>query len=208
MLSVSDHALAPLRFLIVFALSTGAVLFLSTIPSLAQYEPNGTAVGAETVFGSWLADATGPVLLTLLVGGVLIRFAPDGARNLTDHVLRQPGFAFLYGLLSIPVIVFAVSLTVLPVLGWLFGIPLLFLALLVALIAAELGYLAIGRLVTETWPLVLAIATVVTAITALSPTPSLGAAAGFVITTMGIGSVVIDVVDVENTQRQESNALR
>ncbi|WP_253184506.1 hypothetical protein [Natrialba sp. SSL1] len=118
---------------------TGAVA--ATTPGLAQQGPDAAQVGAETVFSSLFSANSRPALVTLLVGGGLVAFAPDATQSLTDLALARPGFALFHGLLSIVLAVAIVYMAALPLIGWA-SIPLLALYVVALVVGSALGFLA------------------------------------------------------------------
>ncbi|ADD05073.1 uncharacterized protein Nmag_1497 [Natrialba magadii ATCC 43099] len=171
--------------------ATGTVA--ATTPVLAQQGPDAAQVGAETIFSSLFPENVRLAIVTLLVGGGLVAFAPDTTRALTGLARKRPGFAFVYGLLSIVLVIAIGYMAALPLIGWA-SVPLLVLYLVVALCGSALGFLAVGRLVTDSQPVALAIAVVAAASTAFVPT--VGPAVAFVVTHVGIGAIAMDLAGI------------
>ncbi|ELY87279.1 hypothetical protein [Natrialba taiwanensis] len=182
-----------------FTLAAISLLLVSAVPVLAQPDPNGTRVGTDAVIGSLFTSAIGSALTTLVIGGLLIAFAPDRTRRLTDTALDRSGTAFGYGLLTLIGFLGAVLLLAITVIGILLAVPLALVFAIVALVGGELGYLAVGRLVSERWSSALAVAVVVAAITGFVPV--LGRIVAFVISSIGIGTIAMAVIDNGSTQR-------
>ncbi|ELZ01619.1 hypothetical protein C482_06192 [Natrialba chahannaoensis JCM 10990] len=170
---------------------TGAVA--ATTSTLAQQGPDAAQVGAETVFSSLFSTDSRPALVTLLVGGGLVTFAPDATQSLTGLALARPGFAFFHGLLSIVLAVAIVYAAALPLIGWA-SMPLLALYVIAVVVGSALGFLALGRLVADALPVALAFAVVAAAGTSFIPT--VGPAIAFVVAHVGIGVIAMDLVGI------------
>ncbi|ELY68186.1 hypothetical protein [Natrinema versiforme] len=173
-----------------------ALLFLAAgpAPAIAQRAPDGVRTGAETAARyPWYIDAIVPAAVTLVIGGLLIVVSPAGTRRRTDRALESPGVAFVYGLVSLIGVIGASVLLSITVIGLVLAIPLLLGYVIVLIVAGELGYLAVGRLAADAWPAALAVAVVVAALVGL--VPILGSLVGFVIGMIGMGTVVIELVD-------------
>lgn len=177
------------------AVAAATLLLASTAPVLAQYDRDAAPVGTETVIDTMFTDAVASAVLTLVIGGLLIALAPGTTRDLTDRALDDPGIAFVYGLLSFIIVIGSFVLLAITVIGLIVGIPLLIVYVIVAVVAGELGYLAVGRLVTEDWILVLSIAVAVSAIT--GAVPVFGTTIEFVIVSVGVGTVILAVFETE-----------
>ncbi len=183
----------PARFALVASTATTA-LVASASSALAQDVPGpgpGPGPGPEAVPRfPWFLEGIGAAVLTLVVGGLLIALVPDYTRRVTDRALEEPGMAFLWGAgVTITVIVVAVVLAI-TVVGIIVAIPLLIAFALFALVAGEFGYLAVGRLVSDDWLPALGVAALVAAV--VGSVPLLGGLVAFVISSVGIGSVVVD----------------
>ncbi|SEW15675.1 hypothetical protein [Natrinema salifodinae] len=176
------------------ALATVAFLATGPVTALAQRAPDEVRTGVETATGyPWYVDGIAPALITLVVGGLLIVASPDGTRRQTDRALESPGAAFVYGLLSLIVVVGASFLLAITMIGIVLAIPLLLGYAIALIVAGEFGYLAVGRLAADAWPAALAVAIAVSALTGLVPV--LGSLVGFVIGMIGAGTVVMEIVD-------------
>ncbi len=172
-------------------------LALTTVPAvaLAQRAPNGVETAAAT---PWHVQAVGAGLVTLVVGGLLLAVAPDSTRRQTDRALESPEIAFAYGVASLVAAIGASVLLAITVIGVVFAIPLLLVSALVALVAGEYGYLAVGRLVSDNRPLALGSAIVVSV--AVGAVPVLGPVVGFLISSVGLGTVVMAFLEGRNSQ--------
>lgn len=172
------------------------VLFLFAAPSaaLAQRAPDGVSTGAETAAGTpWYVQSVTAALLTLVIGGLLIAVAPDSTRRQTDRALETPGAAFVYGFGTVIGVIGLSFVLAITVVGIVVAVPLLLGFVLAALVAGEYGYLAVGRLVTDDWLPALGVATVVSA--AVGAVPVFGTLAGFVISSIGLGTVAMGFLD-------------
>ncbi|ELZ04692.1 hypothetical protein [Natrialba asiatica] len=187
------------RSLAEFTLAAIFLLLGTTVPVLAQSDPNGAPVGTEPVIGSLFTSAIGSALTTLVVGGLLVALAPERTRELTDTAIDRPGAAFGYGFLTLIVFIGAVIMLAITVIGILVVIPLALVFAIVALVGGELGYLAVGRLASERWSVVIAVAVVVSGVTGFVPV--LGTIVAFVISSIGIGTIAMAVIDDGSTQR-------
>lgn len=128
--------------------------------------------------------------ITLVIGGLWIAVAPDYTTRVTDRALAAPVTAFLWGFaLAIGVFVAAILLAI-TVVGILVAFPLLLAFGIFSFVAAELGFLAVGRALADGWGAVLAVA-VGTAFL-LAVIPFLGTLVAFVISSIGVGAVVMD----------------
>ncbi|WP_084177321.1 hypothetical protein [Natrinema saccharevitans] len=171
------------------------VLGLTGVPAaaLARRAPNGVETGTETAAATpWYVQAIGAGLVTLVVGGLLVAVAPDSTRRQTDRALESPGIAFAYGIASLVAVIGASVLLAITVIGLVLAIPLLLVFALVALVAGEYGYLAVGRLVSDNRLLALGCAIVVSV--AVGSVPVLGPVVGFVISSIGLGTVAMAVL--------------
>ncbi|MFC6836768.1 hypothetical protein [Halomarina ordinaria] len=154
---------------------------LFAAPAAAQRPfDTGTTVGVEAAVAS---------LVALVVGGGLLAFAPTYTGRTTRRITEDPGETFVYGVgLGVAVVVLVVVL-VLTVVGSLLVIPL---AVVVA-VAGTLGYLAAGRVVTDSRPLVLLVAVFLAV--AVAVVPLLGGLLGFVLSSLGMGAAYLDYRD-------------
>lgn len=125
--------------------------------------------------------------LTLVVGGLLLLLAPTFTDRATFRIHNRPGRSFLYGLgVTILAIVVILGL-VITIIGIVLAIPLVF----VLLFLGEVGYLAVGRLVSENRWVMLLVAMVVTGI--VGAVPVLGGVIAFVISTLGTGAASLEM---------------
>lgn len=133
-----------------------------------------------------LGEAAAAMAVTLLVGGGLILFAPNYTDRTTKRIRDRPGETLLYGIgIGIVAVVILVILFV-SVVGILAAIP----PILVMLVAGELGYLAAGRAVTDSWGLAVLVAMGASAV--VGAVPVLGTLLGFVLSTLGMGAAYLD----------------
>lgn len=170
-------------------IALGTALFtlfalLSAAPVVAQ-QPDVP----ETGF-SILAEMVVAGLITLVIGGGWILLAEEYTIKTTDRIHNDPVETFLYGLaITIALIVVIIALAI-TIIGLLLAIPLLIVAAIGGLILAELGYLAVGRLVDDEWAIALAVAIIVAAFA--GGVPILGGLVGFVVSCMAFGAVYLE----------------
>lgn len=150
----------------------------ATVPVAAQQSTEPVA--------SPLVEAAGAMFVTLLVGGGLIVFAPEYTDRTTLRILDRPVEAFLYGLLIGIAAAIVLVVLILTLIGIVVAIPLL----IVMIVLAELGYLAAGRTVAESWGIVLLMAIVLAAFA--GGVPLLGWVVGFVLSSLGLGGAVLE----------------
>ncbi|MDF9744626.1 hypothetical protein [Natrinema salsiterrestre] len=173
-------------------LATVEFLLAESWAVLAQREPAG--IGAETAASTpWYVQSITAAVITLVIGGLLIAIAPDGTRRQTDRVLEQPGAAFVSGVVSLVAVIGVAFVLAITGIGIVLAIPLLLIFALLALVTGVYGYLAVGRLASDSWPLALGVAIVVSAL--VGAVPVLGSIAGFVISSIGLGVVVMDSME-------------
>ena len=140
---------------------------------------------------AWYLEGLSAALVTLVVGGLFIALAPQYTRRITDIALERPGSAFVIGLIvAIAVIVVAVFLAI-TVIGMILAIPLLLVFGVVAFLTAELAFLAVGRLVSDDWGIILL--TAVGTAWFVGAIPVFGSLVGFVLACLGFGAFVLDV---------------
>lgn len=154
------------------------------MPAAAQTQP-GMDPGVE-LMTSIVGNAIGAALSTLILGGGLVLLAPDYTERTTDRIHDEPLETFLYGLgisIAAVVVMFLLAITIV---GILLVIPM---AIILAIVA-ELGYLSVGRSVSDEWGVVLLIAIVVA--TVVGGVPIIGALIGFVLSSMGVGAAYFD----------------
>lgn len=162
--------------------------------ALAQRRPDEFRTGVETATRfSWYVDGIVAALVTLLIGGLLIAVMPDRTRRLTDRALERPGAAFGYGFVSLIAVFGLAFVLAITVIGIVLAIPLLLVYALVALVAGEVGYLAVGRLAADDWLPALGVAVVVAGVA--GAVPVLGSLVGFVVGMIGIGTVLMALVE-------------
>jgi hypothetical protein len=154
------------------------------VPVAAQTQP-GVDSGAELAF-SFLTNVVGAVIGTLILGGGLILLAPEYTERTTDRIENEPLETFLYGLgisIAAVVVMFLLAITIIGILA---VIPM---AIALAIVG-QLGYLAVGRSVSDEWAVVLLVALVVAAVA--GGVPILGGLLGFVLSSMGVGAAYFD----------------
>lgn len=135
---------------------------------------------------TFIGETIGGMVFTLVVGGALILVAPEYTRRTTGRIRREPGQTLLYGI-GISVVLFIVLLIlVVTIVGILAAIPLG----LIAIIIAQLGYLAVGRVVSYDWTIALLTAAVIAGLT--NGVPFLGGFVGFLVGSLGLGAAYLD----------------
>lgn len=182
----------PVRPLLssIAAFVTASLIFVA--PATAQQQP-------ETGL-SPAGEAVGAMVLTLLIGGCLILFAPKYTERTTQRIHDEPGRTFLIGVGLSVLLIIALFFLIITVIGILVAIPLIILLLIVS----ELGYLAVGRLVSDSWGIVLLIAMVPAAI--VGGVPILGGILGFVLSCFGLGTAYLEYKDDGNSRGSAAGA--
>lgn len=158
--------------------STGALLVavLFAAPVAAQ--------GPETVV-SPVGRALGAMLVTLVVGGGLIAFAQPFADRTTRLVYEEPIETLLYGFAIGFALTIALFVLIVTFVGILLAIPLAVLIL----VLSGIGYLALGRAVSDNWGVALLVAMGTSAVVVGVPIP--GALLGIVLSSLGLGSAYL-----------------
>lgn len=185
----------------------GAAVPLAALAGwLLQSGPSGDpGPRTDLLFENLFVNGLGGALTTLIVGGLLIAVATEYTDRNTRRIQREPGRTFIYGfgiLVGFIIIFIALALTIV---GLLVALPLALIAGLAFLIWGQLGYLTVGRLVTdEKWP-TLGVAIGVAFLVGV--VPGIGALVGFVIGSMGVGAGWIDFRE-DNRRPPEPRARR
>lgn len=106
-------------------------------------EPPGMNV--DIGFGEGLAGgAVGAFLTTLVVGAILIAIVPEYTQRMMAMVAEEPVGSFVYGLVSLVLLLAASFLLFVTIIGIVVAIPLLLVAYVVWGIGAAIAYLAIA----------------------------------------------------------------
>ncbi|RZH68159.1 hypothetical protein [Natrinema altunense] len=164
----------------------------SSVP-LALHDLDDIETVIDAVAGSpWYVQSAIAGLLTLGIGGLLIVTVPAGTRRRTDRALEVPLTAFLYGCPLLSGVIGLSLLIAMTVTERTLVVLAVVTSLLVAVVVSVPGYLAIGRLVADDWLPALGVAVAVSA--AVGAVPTLGTLAGFLISSFGIGTVVMGLV--------------
>lgn len=122
----------------------------------------------------------------MVVGGGLILCAPQYTERNNRLILEKLGQTLVCGIgLGLAVMVLMIVL-VITVVGILLAIPLA----IVVLVVSELRYLALGRLVTDNWEIVLLIAMGASAF--VGGVPILGGLVELLLASLGIGAAYLD----------------
>ncbi len=170
----------PIRRLAAVPVSALLTTALFAAPAAAQRPETGVSPAGE---------ALGAVLVTLVVGGGLIAFAPTFTDRTTRLVHKKPLETLLYGVgIGIGLVIVLVVLIV-TIAGILLAIPLA----LVALVLSEIGYLAVGRVVSDDWGVALLVAMGASAI--VGGVPIVGALLGIVLSSFGLGAAYLHYKD-------------
>ncbi|SDR39414.1 hypothetical protein [Natronobacterium texcoconense] len=168
-----------------FGLAAVALVCSSTTVAAQTGGPEPTDTVPEL---PWFVEGITAGVMTLVIGGLLIMIAESTTRRVTDRALDEPGIAFLYGVGSLIAVIGSAFLLAITGIGIVIAVPLLLGYAIVALITLEFGYLATGRLVDDDWPVALAVAVVVSAVS--GAVPVLGGIVAFVIGSIGIGAAI------------------
>ena len=173
-------------------LTAVAVLFVGPTTAVARRGSNEFGTGTEVVASTpWFAQSLVAAALTLVIGGLLLIVSPDGTQRRTDRALEYPVAAALWGIASLIGVIGTAVLLAITVIGLVIAYPLLIMYFIFAIVACEYGYLAVGRLVVDDWVPALVVAMVVSAIVVAIPV--LGTLVAFVISSIGIGTVVMEL---------------
>ena len=178
----------------VASLTALVALLVGPSTALAQRGTDTVRAGEETAASlPWYAESIATAGLVLVLGTVLLVIVPDTTRRCTDRALESPGLAFLYGLGSLlGVVGLSVALAI-TIVGLVLAVPLLFGFFFASMAATTLGYLVIGRLVADDPLPVLGVGTAVAAVA--GGVPVLGDLLGFVILTIGLGTIGMGVLE-------------
>lgn len=127
--------------------------------------------------------------LTLIFGGLLVYAAPNYAERTTQQIYDDPLKSFAIGLVAVTVTAFLVPALVAYEFIALAGVLLLFFSFFLV----QIGFLAVGRLLTDRWELVLCIAVLVALFA--GGVPWLGLVVGIVLGSLGFGAAILDYFD-------------
>ncbi|MXR50043.1 hypothetical protein GRX03_00260 [Halovenus sp. WSH3] len=125
------------------------------------------------------------VVTIFVIGTALVLVSPEYTEDVTDTILEEPGSSFGAGLLGLFSLFGLAVILVLSRIGVVLLVPIAFGIVVVGVI----GYLTAGRVVGETWPAALAVATVLGGL--FSVIPVLGTIGGLVVLTLGLGGVIV-----------------
>lgn len=144
--------------------------------------------GIERPFAdlSLTSSAAIVAFLTLIFGGLLVYAAPNYAERTTQRIYDDPLNSFAIGLVAVTVTAFLVPALVSYDLVALAGVLLLFFSFFLV----QIGFLAVGRLLTDRWMYVLGIAVLVALFT--GGVPWLGLVVGIVLGSLGFGAAILD----------------
>lgn len=135
---------------------------------------------------SFVEEILGAVLLTLVIGGGLILLKPGYTDRATLRVLEEPSDALLYGIGIGLVAAIVLAVLVVTVVGIVLAGPLA----VVLFVFSEIGYLAVGRALTDNWIGVLLVAMAASAV--VVAIPILGALLGILLSSFGIGAAYLE----------------
>lgn len=146
-------------------------------------------VGPEqTLFGG----AVSAFVTTLLVGALLVAFAPAYTERMIDDVFEDPVGPFLYGITVLLLLIVIIILLVISIIGILFVVPLAIIAGLVWAAGSTITLLGVAeRLVghEDGWLVPLFVAAAINAGLALS---GVGGLVSFVLGALGLGTILDD----------------
>lgn len=137
-----------------------------------------------------LATPAITAIITLVLCAIYVWGATAYTGRTTTRIHRQPGRTFAYGfgfLVAFVVLFVALFITFI---GIFIAIPLALLFALGFIVWGQLGYLAVARFVTDEKWQVVAVATGVSFLAAVTPT--VGTLAGVVIGSLGVGSAYLE----------------
>ena len=170
------------------------VLIIASVTATVQTvtAQHGPQRSAETVPRyAWYLEGLGAALVTLVIAGLLIALAPSYTQRVTDRALERPGTSFVVGLgLTIVVVILAIVLVV-TVVGVFLAIPMLLVFAVVAVVTAEFGFLAAGRMVSDDWAPILLVA--VSVAWFVGSVQVVGSLIGFLLASIGLGAFFLDV---------------
>lgn len=161
--------------------------FLALPDVVLQFEPNVNRGGPSLV-----GAAASAFFTTLIVGAILVTFAPDYTDRMTGKVADNAISSFLYGFLVLIVLVLVGFILAITIIGLLVAIPLLLVAYLVWAIGATIGFMTIGaRLVgrEDGWVKPLAVGAAINGGLALT---GIGGIVSFIIGAIGFGAIIND----------------
>lgn len=166
----------PVHRFVAIPVSALLTTALFAAPVAAQRPETGVSPAGE---------ALGAMLVTLVVGGGLIAFAPTFTDRTTRLVHEEPIETLLYGFGIGIVLMIVLVVLIVTIVGILLAIPLA----LVALVLSEIGYLAVGRTVSDSWGVALLVAMGASAI--VGGLPIIGALLGIVLGSFGLGAAYL-----------------
>ncbi|MEF8778789.1 MAG: hypothetical protein V5A36_07745 [Natronomonas sp.] len=159
------------------ATAVGVVLAATLAVPVAAQQPEPSV--------SPLGQAVSAMGISLVIGGGLIVLAPEFTERTTEQIHDRPVDTLLYGIAVGLAITIALVVLIVTLVGILLAVPLAVLTL----VLSELGYLAVGRTVTDNWAVVLAVAVGLSAI--VGGVPVFGFALGIVLSSLGLGTTYL-----------------
>jgi hypothetical protein len=155
-----------------------------TLATLALVDPVAAQERGPADTGvSPLAEAVAAMAFTLVVGGLLIKFAREFTERFIDTIVENAVSSFLIGLILS--VVLAVTVLAVPSLGILPAIPFL----LALLVSTPLGYITLGGVFADSWGGSLLVGVVFAGLAAAVPLA--GAVVGFVVLTTSVGACLV-----------------
>lgn len=145
------------------------------------------------LFGS-AAQIGGRFVGTLLIGALLIAFAPDFTERIMDTAEDEPVTSFLWGFgIFLALIVVTVVLAI-TIVGIVLAIPLIIVMIVLNLIGSVIVFVLVGERLaaagdvdTSRWGH-LVVGSIVAAV--LAAIPFIGGLVNFVVSTVGVGAIV------------------
>jgi hypothetical protein len=164
---------------------------------LALAQRYGSQPGPETtVFAGGPGRAIVGAVLTVLIGGLLVAVSPSYSEGITERTLKRTGSSFVTGFLAfigfLLVLFFGMLLQFL-VIPAILALLATVIYILVVLVGSTLGYLALGRAVTDSWGGALVVAALLGAFG--SGVPVIGSLFSLVITFIGTGAMIANFQD-------------
>ncbi len=138
-------------------------------------------------------------LFTLLVGLLLILFAPSFTDRTTQRILDNPEDTFFYG---IGLGILTIGLFVLLIIT-VIGVILLPFLIIFMIVATEIGFLATGRVFADNWAVILGIAMGFSTFAGLIP--YLGGALGLFLGAFGFGTLYFEYRSSDDSGRSGRN---
>lgn len=169
---------------VTIALSLAAFVLVSRV---AAQRPNAGVAALEDV-GRMIA-------VSLALFGILLFVAPDFTRRAADLICEKPGKCFLYGSGGTVLLIFAMFL-IRPTVSF----PLIFLLVFAV---SSIGFLAVGRVVSDSWIVAVPVAVLVS--TVAGAIPYLNVLVGLVLMCQGLGAAYLVLGGEDETDEEASS---